>query len=184
MNLRKVSVVLLALLLAAMAMVPMVSAATGPADQNIIGKNIPAPNALIVNSNSPPPQEQNDGVVIDNPEEYLKNWNDKMHWGLTQQQIMDDAKKLETTVLPKYRDESDKKNFEIKNLTRFSQEMGESIGLSKEQVSAYVSAHKKQLVIDHQNYLKPHDSTRISTLSTNAINAVSPGSRVDSRCMG
>ena len=184
MKLHKMSVVLLALLLAAIAMVPMVSAATGPADQNIIGKNIPAPNALIVNPNSPPPQEQNDGVVIDNPEEYLKNWNDKMHWGLTQQQIMDDAKKLETTVLPKYRDESDKKNFEIKNLTRFSQEMGESIGLSKEQVSAYVSAHKKQLVIDHQNYLKPHDSTRISTLGYKCNKCSKSRFPVNSRCMG
>ena len=173
----KYGVILLALLLAAMAMVPMVSANENPANENVVGKTVPAPTPLPLNPNSPPAQEGNDGVLIENTTAYLTYWNEKMKWGLSDEQISTDVKKLESDVLPKYRDPSNSRQFNIDNLSDFSKELANTLGLTNNQASEYVTAHKLQLVSDHQNYHKSGNSLKSTETAVKATTTISPSTQ-------
>jgi len=172
MNLPKTWVVLLALLLAAMAMVPIVSAADTGDDANVIGVTVNAPQPLPDSSRSLPAQGSDDGILIENAATFLKYWNEKMKWGLSPRQIEDLSGKLDNQILIKYRDPSDDRYSNIKDLNKFSDELGTLIGLNKEQVAAFVKAYQDQRAQDFQKY----DTTNsVSGYSTK--HAVSPSSQ-------
>jgi hypothetical protein len=172
MNLPKTWVVLLALLLAAMAMVPCVSAVDNDEKANIIGVSVNAPDQLPNNLDSLSKQEPDDGVLIDNATSFLIFWNEKMNWGLSLQQIEDYSAKLDDQILVKYRDPSNENYSNIKNLDKFGDELGNLIGLSKEQSTAYVKAHREQRTLDFQTYDKTFPESKYSIL-----HAIDPSSQ-------
>ena len=91
-------------------------------------------NSLPFDPNSPPWFEPVDGFDIVNITEYLSSWNEKMKWGLNEQQIKANSIMLEE-VLKK--SQQKKSNFyRVKNLTKFSEELQYTIGLTKKQRSA------------------------------------------------
>jgi len=159
MKLRKLRVVLLALLLAAMAMVPMVSAADEDRNKaNIVGETVPAPKTMDINLIvSRQSQESDNGFIITNPATYLTFWNEKLNWGLSRQQIDDTAKKMETRYLKKYRSESGN-SYEIHDLEELSNDLQQAIGITKEQGAVFVIAQKEQIRIDHKNFYDPSKS--------------------------
>ncbi|MFA6225421.1 MAG: hypothetical protein WC620_04365 [Methanoregula sp.] len=72
MQLRKWSVILLALLLAGMVMVPMVSAVEESNKANIVGKTVPTPETMDINRlMSRHTQQSDNSFIITNPVTYL-----------------------------------------------------------------------------------------------------------------
>ncbi len=99
-------------------------------------------------------QEPDDGIGIENISLKLNYWNDRLQWGLSQEQIRQYSDRVGETLLKDYAI-SDGKWYHIKNLTKFDEELGEYIGLNNDQISQFILEDKKQLVIDRQNYHSP-----------------------------
>jgi len=157
MNFRKLSIVLLALLLAAMVMVPMVSADNKGDQVNIVGKTVPAPQTMDINMiKSLHIQQSENSFIITDPVRYLTFWNEKLKWGLSQEQIDDTVKKMNSGNLKKYRDESGK-YYEITDVEQFSRDLQKAIGLTDKQTTAFIIAQKEQTRSDYQNF---KDSTK------------------------
>jgi hypothetical protein len=177
MRLRKIGVVLLALLLAAMVMVPMVSAAEENDKSNIVGKTVPAPETLDINLlESRHTQHSEDSFVITNPVTYLTFWNNKLKWGLSQKQIEIQVKKWEAGDLKKYRYESGK-YYEIQNLEEFSRDLQKALGITKEQAASYVIAQKEQKRLDYQNYQAPLESEISLSQKSLILRSASPSTQ-------
>lgn len=176
MQLRKVGVVLLALLLAAMAIVPMVSADEGGDQVNVVGKTVPAPQTMDINLiKSRHVQESENSFIITNPVTYLAFWNEKLKWGLSQQQIAATVKKMEAGDLNQYLDESGK--YEIQDLEKFSNDLQKAIGLTDRQKAVFVIAQKKQIRTDYQNYKDSSESERLTPLKSAVLLTSSPGTQ-------
>lgn len=170
----KLGIVLLALLLAAMVMVPLVSADEESNKANIVGKTVPAPETMDINRlMSRHTQQSDNSFIITNPVTYLTFWNEKLKWGLSQQQIDDSVKKWETGGLKKYRYESGL-YYEIQNLEEFSKDLQQVIGITKKQAAVFVIAQKEQIRIDHQNFKDPSKSVLSSSLKSGAGVRASP----------
>lgn len=114
---------------------------------------------------SPPSGELDDGIEIQNFTSYLVYWNERMDWGLSDKQINELTIKIENysqKSLPK-----DGNYFHINNLTKFDEDIGAILGLTKDQIIKFTEEDKKQLELDHQNYHQPPQDFR--NAKTNVI---------------
>ena len=178
MNIPKTWVILLALLLAAMAIVPCVSAADNEGDQvNIVGKTVPAPQTMDINLiKSRHIQQSENSFIITDPVRYLTFWNEKLKWGLSQQQIDDCVKKMDCGDLKKYRDESGK-YYEVQDLEQFSRDLQKAIGLTDKQTTVFVIAQKEQTRLDYQNFKDSPESGRPASQKSAVLLSSSPSSQ-------
>jgi hypothetical protein len=168
MQLPKISIVLLALLLAAMAIVPIVSAEENSNEANIVGVTVPAPESVDISElKARPPQLSEEAFILTDPVTFLTFWNNKLKWGLSQQQIEDSVKKMEAGDLKKYWDESEK-YYEINNPEEFSRDLQRGLGITSEQAAVFVKAQKEQTRLDYLNYQVSSQSA-ISTLQKSSM---------------
>ena len=78
----------------------------------------------------------NQFYITDFPQ-FLAKWNDKMHWGYSAQQIEIYSRTLEDGVLKKYKKFPDYPTLDIPDMKSFCLEVGDAIGLSKNQSEAF-----------------------------------------------
>lgn len=177
MNLHKTVVVLLALLLAGMAMVPMVNAAETSDTANIVGVTVPAPETGDISElKARHTQHSEEAFVLTDPVKFLTFWNTKLNWGLSQQQIEAGVKKMETGDLKKYWDESGN-YYEINNPEEFSRDLQRALGITSEQAAVFVKAQKEQTRLDYQNYQAPSQSTLSSLQKSSMVLTASPSTQ-------
>ena len=72
--------------------------------------------------------------------QFLAKWNDKMKWGYAPQQIENYSRMLEDGVLKKYKKFPDYPTLDIPDIKSFCLEVGDAIGLSKDQSEAFAIA--------------------------------------------
>ena len=177
MNIHKTVVVLLALLLAGMAMVPIVSAAETSDTTNIVGVTVPAPETVDISelkARHTPHSEE--AFVLTDPVKFLTFWNNKLKWGLSQQQIEDSVKKMEAGDLKKYWDDSEK-YYDINNPEEFSRDLQRSLGITSKQAAVFVKAQKEQTRQDYQNYPAPTQSALSSLQKSSMVLTASPSTQ-------
>jgi hypothetical protein len=97
---------------------------------------------LTLDLNSIPVIERDDGFIIKNASIFLKNCNEHLQWGLSNEQIKEYSEKLEKKVLVNYHD-MNHNYFHIKNLTKFNDELY-SIGITSDHAFAFESDYNKQ----------------------------------------
>jgi hypothetical protein len=166
MKLRKIGVVLLALLLAAMAMVPMVSAAVEKNQDNIVGKTVPAPQTMDINLlKSRHISDSDSHFLIMDLEVYLTFWNEKMNWGLSEKQIHESAKKMEDEKLKTDRFGSGNA-YEISDIGEFSKVLQQTIGITDKQTAEFIIGQKEQIRSDYQNFQDPSESVKLASLKS------------------
>jgi hypothetical protein len=174
MNIHKTVVVLLALLLAGMAMVPMVSAAETSDTTNIVGITVPAPETVDISElKARHTQHSEEAFILTDPAKFLTFWNNKLKWGLSQQQIENGVKKLEAGDLKKYWDESGK-YYEINNPEEFSQDLQRALGITEEQAAVFVIMQREQTRLDFQNYQATSQSAIFSLQKSSSILSANP----------
>ncbi len=78
-------------------------------------------------------------LIVDFPG-FLAEWNEKMHWGYSPQQIETFSVTLEDGVLRKYKKFPDYPTLDIQDMKPFCLEVGDAIGLSKNQSEAFATA--------------------------------------------
>ena len=83
-------------------------------------------------------------LITDFPR-FLAKWNDKMHWGYSPQQIENYSRTLEDGVLKKYKKFPDYPTLDIPDIKSFCIEVGDAIGLSKQQSEAFAIAADDEL---------------------------------------
>lgn len=76
---------------------------------------------------------------------FLAKWNDKMHWGFSPEQIENFSHSLENGVLKKYKTNPIYPSLEIPDLKPFCLEVGDAIGLSKNQSEVFAVAADDEL---------------------------------------
>jgi len=81
----------------------------------------------------------NQFYITDFPQ-FLAKWNDKMHWGYSLQQIENYSRMMEDGVLKKYKKFPDYPTLDIPDIKSFCLEVGDAIGLSKNQSEAFAIA--------------------------------------------
>jgi hypothetical protein len=86
----------------------------------------------------------NQFYITDFPQ-FLAEWNDKMHWGYSPQQIENYSRMLEDGVLKKYKKFPDYPTLDIPDMKPFCLEVGDAIGLSKQQSVAFAIAADDEL---------------------------------------
>ena len=145
--------VLLAVLLVSVVAVSAVSAGDEKCENtNIIDIDVPVPEPTLVSPDerSRSLRENDDGVIIDSPTTYLTYWNEKMKWGLSDEEVKKYSRVLEENVLVRYYD-VDHDYYHIKDLNEFGEELGSVLGLTPDQITDFVQSHREQLVKDHQD---------------------------------
>jgi hypothetical protein len=83
-------------------------------------------------------------LITDFPR-FLAEWNDKMHWGYSPQQIENYSRKLEEGVFKKYKINPDYPTLNIPDMKPFCLEVGDAIGLSKTQSEVFATAADNEL---------------------------------------
>ena len=76
---------------------------------------------------------------------FLAKWNDKMHWGFSPEQIENYSRKLEDGVLKKYKTNPNYPSLEVPDLKPFCLEVGDAIGLTKNQSEVFATAANDEL---------------------------------------
>jgi hypothetical protein len=76
---------------------------------------------------------------------FLAKWNDKMHWGFSPEQIENYSRKLEDGVLKKYKTNPNYPSLEVPDLKPFCLEVGDAIGLTKNQSEVFATAADDEL---------------------------------------
>ena len=71
---------------------------------------------------------------------FLEKWNDKMHWGFSSQQLENFNVTLHKGILKKYQTNPYYPSIEIPDLKPFCLEVGDAIGLSKNQSEIFATA--------------------------------------------
>jgi len=145
---------LLAALLVSVCVVPAMAASEERSrEANIIGVDVPAPKQIDIPSDEELAllTEHDGGVIIDCTETYLNYWNEKLNWGISEEEIKEYSQILEKQVLVRYYD-ADDHYYHITDLDTFGEELGSVLGLNADQTAKFVQSHKEQLVKDHQNY--------------------------------
>jgi hypothetical protein len=79
-------------------------------------------------------------LLIGDFSRFLAEWNDKMHWGYSPQQIENYSRTLEDGVLRKYKKFPDYPTLDIPDMKPFCLEVGDAMGLSKNQSEAFAIA--------------------------------------------
>jgi hypothetical protein len=144
---------LLVVALAGAIFVPVVSA-DNDKNANIIGIDVPAPEAVDFSiSESTSISKENDcEIIIEDPMTYLSYWNKKMDWGLSEEELVQYSQILEKKVLDNYYDK-EHNYYPITDLKVFSEEVSDILGLNTLQTVEFIESQKEQLVEDYQNYL-------------------------------
>jgi hypothetical protein len=91
------------------------------------------------------PSPTGNQVYLDNVTEFLGKWNGKMHWGFSSRQLESFNSSLQTTVLEKYRLRPGSLTLNIPDIKTFCLEVGDAIGLSKNQSEEFANAADKDL---------------------------------------
>jgi|GEM_PF-904205 len=146
-----------------------------------VNENIPVIQPTIVPSNFNVSNDSENEINIQNVTDFLHYWNERLVWGLSQEQIHDYSTKVENKLL-KNLTITDGRQFHVNNLTQFNEELGSIIGLNDTQISAFIIESRKQLVIDHLNYHKtyhlPEKAELLSSASSvSSVSSVSAGSQ-------
>jgi hypothetical protein len=81
----------------------------------------------------------NQFYITDFPQ-FLVKWNEKMHWVFSPRQIENYSRTLEDGVLRKYKKFPDYPTLDIPDMKPFCLEVGDAIGLSKNQSEAFATA--------------------------------------------
>jgi len=81
----------------------------------------------------------NQFYITDFPQ-FLAKWNEKMHWGFSPLQIENYSRMLEDGVLKKYKKFPDYPTLNIPDMKPFCLEVGDAMGLSKNQSEAFATA--------------------------------------------
>lgn len=76
---------------------------------------------------------------------FLAKWNEKMHWGFSPQQIANYSRVLEEGLLKKYKKFPDYPTLDIPDMKPFCLEVGDAIGLSKNQTEFFATAADDEL---------------------------------------
>jgi hypothetical protein len=144
---------LFAVLLVSVAMVPAMAASEEKnREANIIGIDVPAPEQIVpLNAESSHLMEHDDGVIIDNTVIYLSYWNEKLNWGLSEEEVKKYSQILEEQMLIRYYDVDDHYYY-ISDLDKFGEELGLVLGFSADETDRLIRSHREQLVKDHQSY--------------------------------
>jgi len=90
--------------------------------------------------NSTPYVSRGNQLYITDFPQFLAKWNEKMHWGYSPQQIENYSRMLEDGVLKKYKKFPDYPTLDIPDMKSFCLEVGDAIGLSKNQSEAFATA--------------------------------------------
>ncbi|AGB02607.1 hypothetical protein [Methanoregula formicica] len=177
MNIHKTVFVLLALLLAGMAIVPMVNAADTSDKANMVGVTVPAPESVDFSElKARHTEHSEEAFILTDPVTFLTFWNNKLEWGLSQQQIETGVKKMEAGDLKKYWDDSEK-YYEINNPEEFSRDLQRGLGITSEQAAIFVKAQKEQTRLDYQNYQAPSQSALSSLQKSSMVLTASPSTQ-------
>jgi hypothetical protein len=96
--------------------------------------------------NSTPYVPGGNQISISDFPKFLAKWNDKMHWGFSPQQIDNFSSSLENGVLKKYQTNPNYPSLEIPDLKPFCLEVGDAIGLSKNQSELFATAADDDLL--------------------------------------
>ena len=83
-------------------------------------------------------------LITDFPR-FLAEWNDKMHWGYSPQQIENYSRTLEDGMLKKYKKFPDYPTLDIPDIKLFCLEVGDAIGLSKTQSEVFATVADNEL---------------------------------------
>ncbi len=89
-----------------------------------------------------PSQPRNQVIIVDF-QNFLTDWNEKMHWGFSAQQIEDYNRTLKSGLLMKYQKGPGYKggfDWDIPDIKTFSLELGDEIGLTKNQTEMFAAA--------------------------------------------
>jgi len=111
--------------------------------------------------------ESDDGIEIKNITGKLDYWNVRLGWDLSQEQIHQYSHQKGDIILNNFTT-FDGKWFHVKNLTKFDEELGKTIGLNNDQISQFILEDKKQLEIDRQNYDK-YNMQKSNPLSNSSL---------------
>jgi hypothetical protein len=88
-----------------------------------------------------PSQSRNQVIIVDF-QKFLTEWNEKMHWGLSDQQIEEYNRTLKSGLLMDYQTKPGYKGdiaWDIPDIKTFSLELGEDIGLTKNQSEVFAT---------------------------------------------
>ncbi|HPD11603.1 MAG TPA: hypothetical protein PLN56_11485 [Methanoregulaceae archaeon] len=155
--------VFLALVLWSAVLIPTVSAYNEfDENANLIGITVPAPEQFDVSSykESINIEERDDGLIIDDTFIYLNYWNKILNWGQSEEEIKKISNILEDQVLIKYYDVIHD-YYAIKDIDKFGEELGSSLGLNAEETRIFIESQKEQLIKDYQNFdLKDYPSEK------------------------
>jgi hypothetical protein len=95
--------------------------------------------------NSTPYVSGGNQLLITDFPRFLAEWNDKMHWGYSPQQIENYSRTLENGMLKKYKKFPEYPTLDIPDMKPFCLEVGDAIGLSKQQSEAFAIAADDEL---------------------------------------
>lgn len=101
-------------------------------------KSIPLPDPL----GTMPSYSRNQVIIVDF-QKFLTDWNERMHWGFSAQQIEDYNRTLKSGLLMKYQKGPGYKggfDWDIPDIKTFSLELGDEIGLTKNQTEMFAAA--------------------------------------------
>lgn len=143
---------LLIVALAGAIFVPAVSA-DDDKNANIIGIDVPAPEAVdfSISESVSLSKKYDCEIIIKDLMTYLSYWNKKMEWGFSEEELVHYSQILEKEVLDSYYDK-EHNYYPIKDLRVFSEEVGEILGLNTLKIAIFIQSQKEQLVKDYQNY--------------------------------
>ncbi len=143
---------LLVLALAGAVFVPGVSA-DDDKNANIIGIDVPAPEAVdfSISESVSLSKKYDCEIIIKDLMTYLSYWNKKMEWGFSEEELVHYSQILEKKVLDNYYDK-EHNYYPIKDLRVFSEEVSDILGLNTLQTAKFIQSQKEQLVKDYQNY--------------------------------
>ena len=106
---------------------------------------------LTPDQNSTPYVPGGNQISISDFSGFLAEWNEKMHWGYSPQQIENYSHMLEDGVLKKYKTNPNYPSLEIPDLKPFCIEVGDAMGLSKTQSEVFATAADDERV-ESQDY--------------------------------
>jgi hypothetical protein len=131
-------------------------------------------------TNSIAQQEPDNGLDIQNTTQFLEYWNEKMNWGLSRNQIDMYSIKMREQILSNLTTK-DNQWFHIQNVTKFNEDVGSIIGLTDQQITAFIAEDRKQLIIDRQNYDKayqaPEKTASLTRSASSQLTSVAPSSQ-------
>jgi hypothetical protein len=99
---------------------------------------LPTPDPL----GTMPSQPRNQVIIVDF-QKFLTDWNERMHWGFSARQIEDYNRTLKSGLLMKYQSKPGYKggiDWNIPDVKTFSLELGDEIGLTKNQTEMFAAA--------------------------------------------